>query len=119
MGDIRDTYAWKKARKTALLGATHCQICWEPLDFDAPPRSRWSPSVDHIVALALGGAPFAQSNLRVVHAFCNSSAGATLGNRMRPRAPSRPGRRSSGRRARARAINPVEYLEPVERARWW
>ena len=79
--NVRDSYAWKQARKRALRGATHCTICGGALDFDAPARSRWSPSVDHIRALALGGAPFDPSNLRVAHYGCNSSRGKGRGRR--------------------------------------
>ena len=92
--DPRDTYAWKVARRKALRGATHCAICERWLDFAAPPCSRWSPSVDHITPLSLGGAPFDQSNLRVVHYGCNASRG-------------------NGRRG-VRAAPPV-----LVRANWW
>src|ERR1700722_8993111 len=70
---LRSSPRWKRARKIALRGATHCSVCRRPLDFDAPPRSRWAPSVDHIRELALGGDPFAQENLRPVHYGCNAS----------------------------------------------
>jgi 5-methylcytosine-specific restriction endonuclease McrA len=84
----RNTRKWRRAREIALMGATHCAVCGGPLDFAAPSRSKWAPSVDHIVALAVGGDPFDQSNLRVTHYGCNSSLGASLGNRRRPRVAS-------------------------------
>jgi 5-methylcytosine-specific restriction endonuclease McrA len=83
---LRSSPRWKRARLVALRGATHCAECLRPLDFDAPPRSRWAPSVDHIRALALGGDPFAPSNLRVVHYGCNARLGAVIGNRSPKRA---------------------------------
>lgn len=86
---LRSSPAWKRARAIKLRGATHCEICGQPLDFDAGPRSRWAPSVDHVDALVLGGAAFAQENLRAAHLGCNSSLGAILGNRSRRRVDSR------------------------------
>lgn len=44
---------------------------------------RWGGTVDHIVPLALGGAPFDMANGRAACGFHNSSAGAVLGNRQR------------------------------------
>lgn len=46
----------------------------------------YADSVDHIVAVALGGS-HALSNLRPACTSCNSSTGAALGNRLRPRSP--------------------------------
>ena len=86
---LRSSPRWKRVRKIVLRGATHCALCHRPLDFDAVPRSRWSPSVDHIVPLALGGDPFALSNLRAVHYRCNTSLGAAIGNRSPKRAAGR------------------------------
>lgn len=40
-------------------------------------------TLDHVVALALGGAPLDPASARASHLACNASAGATLGNRMR------------------------------------
>jgi 5-methylcytosine-specific restriction endonuclease McrA len=94
--------AYWKARKIVLEGATHCAICRRPLDFNAPPRSRWAPSVDHIIPLAtlkhyepaerrrLATDP---ANMRPAHVTCNSSRGARSGNASRrqpqPRAQTR------------------------------
>lgn len=82
---VRDTAAWRRARTRALRGATHCAECGRELDFAAPPRSRWAPSVDHVRPLALGGEPFAQANLRVLHVGCNARLGGRLGARLRRR----------------------------------
>lgn len=43
-------------------------------------------SVGHIVPVCLGGS-HDLSNLRPEHSRCNSSAGASLGNKLRPRRP--------------------------------
>jgi hypothetical protein len=67
--------------KRLIADAHVCAICGHPLVPDAPPRSRWSSSVDHIMPLELGGSPFDEHNLRVTHLGCNSSAGAAIGNR--------------------------------------
>ena len=73
------------ARKRILANATVCAICGGELDFNAPPRSRWSPSVDHIIPLShmtemdpatrrmMASEP---SNLRPAHLGCNARRGA-------------------------------------------
>jgi hypothetical protein len=83
-------------REKVLSDATHCSICGGLLDFDAPARSKWSPSVDHVDPLALGGDPFALSNLRASHLGCNASRGV-------------------GRRPARRKPAP----NPVQRANWF
>src|SRR5262249_14368846 len=48
--------------------------------YEAPPRSRRAPSVDHVVPLHLGGTPLPPvDELRLVHVGCN----ARRGNRTR------------------------------------
>jgi 5-methylcytosine-specific restriction endonuclease McrA len=46
----------------------------------------YANSVDHVLPVALGGT-HALSNLRPACSRCNSSTGASLGNRMYPRTP--------------------------------
>jgi len=92
--DIRSS-TWVKARAKALRGATHCAICGQPLDHQAPPRTRWSPSVDHVVPRSLGGSLTDPKNLRPVHYGCNSRRGngQPKARRRTPRGgadPSRP-----------------------------
>lgn len=84
MIDPRDTGRWKGIRKRMVAAATSCAICGYALDHRGPARSRWRPSVDHILPIAHGGEPYAASNLRVVHHGCNSRAGAQV---RRPRPP--------------------------------
>jgi 5-methylcytosine-specific restriction endonuclease McrA len=91
--DPRDSYRWKTLRRRLVRSAEVCAICGRLLDRTAPARSRWSPSVDHIVPLHLGGAPFDPSNLRVTHFGCNSSRGV-------------------GRR-------PARAVTVARRAQWW
>lgn len=50
-----------------------CQICMEPIDRDAEPKSAWAPSVDHIVCRAWTGEPdHSMENLRAAHIWCNA-----------------------------------------------
>ena len=46
--------AYWKVRRQVLAGATLCAKCWRChyLDFDAPPRTKWAPCVDHIISLS-------------------------------------------------------------------
>ena len=66
---------YRKARARLLANATHCDICGQPLDFTAAPRSRWAPSADHVVPRSHGGG--IAGNLRAVHYGCNSRRGNT------------------------------------------
>lgn len=81
----RSDAAWKRVRRQVLRGAQVCHICGGALDFQAAPRSPLSPSVDHIVPLAmaqgLDAAARSQialdvANLRPAHYGCNSRRGA-------------------------------------------
>ena len=65
---------WQQLREIVLAGATHCIICGQPFDFDAPYRSSKRPSVDHITPVELGGTDDLW-NLRPVHVGCNSAKG--------------------------------------------
>ena len=71
----RSGAAWARARKAVLEHATHCAICGRPLNPDAPPRTKWSSSVDHIDPLSRGGDPLALDRLRPAHYGCNSRRG--------------------------------------------
>ena len=44
--------AWNRVRAEVLARSTVCHLCGGPLDFNAPPRSKWSPSVDHLIPIA-------------------------------------------------------------------
>ena len=81
---FRGTAAWKRARKLALKGATHCALCNQELRFDVGPRHPLAPSVDHVTPLATldlstaAGRAVAvdQALLRVAHLGCNARRGA-------------------------------------------
>jgi hypothetical protein len=82
--------AYWRARKEVLRHATHCALCGGEFNPDAPPKSRWSKSVDHIIPLSdltrydpaerhrLSVDP---SNMRPAHLICNSKRGAHTGGR--------------------------------------
>lgn len=54
-----------------------CQLCGDPLDMDAIFPASLSPSLDHIVPLALGGL-HQTSNAQAAHLGCNARKGARL-----------------------------------------
>ena len=51
-----------------------CGLCGEAVDLTAEPRSRRSPSIDHIVPLSLGG-EHSYENCQLAHHSCNSKKG--------------------------------------------
>jgi 5-methylcytosine-specific restriction endonuclease McrA len=72
-GDARSSAAWKRLRARLIAQATHCAVCGMWLDKDAAPRTRWRPSVDHILPLIdHPHLAYDPANLRVVHTGCNS-----------------------------------------------
>jgi hypothetical protein len=95
MTRIGRDYAYRVQRERVLAGAQACSICGLALDWDAPPRSRWAPSVDHVlpVSRTVGLDELTRSrlatdpgNLRPVHYGCNARRG---NRRRRPRRTSR------------------------------
>jgi 5-methylcytosine-specific restriction endonuclease McrA len=85
----RKSLAWAALRKQVFAEEAVCWICWNPVDFHQPPRTRWAPSVDHVLPvdthpeLAL-----VRSNLRLAHYGCNSRRSAR-GNLQSEYEPSR------------------------------
>ena len=80
----RSGAAWRAVSARVLRDASVCWLCGLPLDFDAPARSRWSPSVDHVLSLsAMRGfdegtqrrLALDPANLRAAHYGCNSRRG--------------------------------------------
>jgi 5-methylcytosine-specific restriction endonuclease McrA len=78
------SHEWEMVRRRVIAAAHACAICGRPLDPYAPPRSRWSTSVDHRIPRALfrNADPRTQrllcldvDNLQAVHARCNSRKG--------------------------------------------
>jgi 5-methylcytosine-specific restriction endonuclease McrA len=68
----RSGLAWTRIRKQVLTEEPNCWLCGQPLDFHAKPRTRWAPSVDHVLPLNRGGPPLDRRNLRAAHLGCNS-----------------------------------------------
>ena len=69
--------AWENLRAQVFAEESVCWLCLELVDFDAPPRSRRSPSVDHIKPVATHPhLAMVRSNLHLAHYGCNSSRSA-------------------------------------------
>jgi 5-methylcytosine-specific restriction endonuclease McrA len=92
----RSGAAWNRVRKQVLANSSVCWLCGKQIDPDAPPRSRLSASVDHVIPLSLmrnwdpeeqKRAALDPSNLRAAHFGCNSAR--------RDRRPSHLRRRTS------------------------
>lgn len=67
---------WAKLREQVFRRDGHvCYRC-----------GRYASTVDHVLAVALGGTHDLR-NLRPACSRCNSSTGASLGNRLKPRTP--------------------------------
>jgi hypothetical protein len=77
--DPRNTRQYRDTRKRVLAGATHCAKCRQPLDWNAPPKSSLSPSLDHIIPIDKGGSAFDPRNMQPMHYGCNS--GSATGSR--------------------------------------
>jgi 5-methylcytosine-specific restriction endonuclease McrA len=64
---------WRALREATF--ARYGRACWR--------CGAYATTVDHVVAVVLGGT-HDLSNLRLCCSRCNSSAGASVGNRLRP-----------------------------------
>jgi 5-methylcytosine-specific restriction endonuclease McrA len=82
--EFRSTAAWKRARAAIMKRSFSCGICGGPLCPNAPPRSRWSTSVDHRIPLSDIDLSSAEGRalatnpafLVAAHTGCNSRRGA-------------------------------------------
>jgi hypothetical protein len=72
---------WRRARARVLDGARICHLCGGFLDYAAPARSKWAPSVDHVLPLKATrymadelreAYRLDASNLRPAHYGCNA-----------------------------------------------
>jgi 5-methylcytosine-specific restriction endonuclease McrA len=87
------TRRWQIVRRQVLeRDGWRCQLCGEPIDTQAPPRSPRSATVDHIVSLLDGGAWYDLPNLRAAHHVCNSVR-ANTARAARPMVKYQPPRR--------------------------
>lgn len=94
-------------RAASLLRAQRhdCWLCGQPIDYLAPPRTRWSFSLDHADPLSKGGEPLDPTNHRAAHYGCNSRRG----NRPHPLTPPPP---------RARGHRGVPHATPHTSPHW-
>ena len=100
---------WRRLRETVF--ARDGRACWR--------CGGYATTVDHVVAVVLGGT-HDLANLRPCCGHCNSSAGASLGNRLRPRRPGRPLTAAQRRAIAAKRANARTAAAPVWRsARLW
>ena len=81
---LRSGPQWNACRRIVLARESVCWLCGRPVDFNAPPRSKWAPSVDHVYPLKhLRGLPETEQRrlaydpdlCRLACYSCNSSAG--------------------------------------------
>jgi 5-methylcytosine-specific restriction endonuclease McrA len=66
--EVRNTYAYQKARAIVRHQATTCWICGQPFTPANP------PTADHVIPVAAGGNSLL-SNLRAAHLSCNARRG--------------------------------------------
>jgi 5-methylcytosine-specific restriction endonuclease McrA len=104
--DPRRTPQWRRVRAQIIAASRICGLCGRPLCPDAPPRTRWSTTVDHRIPLRMGGAPFDTANLRAAHLRCNVMAE----NRSR--------RGGNGRHGGPRRGQPVRQPQPWQSRQW-
>jgi 5-methylcytosine-specific restriction endonuclease McrA len=90
---------WRRLR--AATFARYGRACWR--------CGAYATTVDHVVAVVLGGT-HDLSNLRPCCQHCNSSAGASVGNRLRPRRPLTAAQRRAIAVKRAEAGMPARVL---------
>jgi len=79
-GGMSSTWQWPPGwrRLRAAAFARWGRACWR--------CGAYATTVDHVIPVVLGGS-HDPSNLRACCPRCNSSAGASVGNRLRPHRP--------------------------------
>lgn len=93
--------AYEKNKKRILAGRPPCAICGKPIEYDKKFPHPCSPTVDHIIPIALGGHPSDIANLQPAHFCCNRAKAdklmkdpsqvaesATISNRVLPQSVS-------------------------------
>lgn len=89
---VRRSGRWKQLAAStvaaARAGNRPCAICGGLILWDASPRTRLAPAVDHVEPLSLGGNPFDVANLQVTHFGCNGGKGGLRRRRRRVSAQS-------------------------------
>lgn len=72
----------RNLRTRVLREETHCGICGEEVDKSILTPDPFSPEVDEIIPISLGGDPLDRANLQLTHRQCNrcKSAGKHTGS---------------------------------------
>lgn len=58
-------------KKIILATQSICGICGKPVDKSIKYPDPMSPTIDHIIPVALNGDPVALDNLQLAHRYCN------------------------------------------------
>jgi 5-methylcytosine-specific restriction endonuclease McrA len=91
-------WEWEQTRAKVIENAQVCAICGKSLYPDAPPRSKWSTSVDHKLPRAVLRTldlkaqrhyTLDPSNLQALHNTCNARKGKRRQRIVAPRPQSR------------------------------
>jgi 5-methylcytosine-specific restriction endonuclease McrA len=64
---------WRTASAKVRALGLPCWLCGIPIDYQAPARTRWSYSTDHVIPRNHGGSLLDPTNLRPAHYGCNSA----------------------------------------------
>lgn len=56
-----------QVRRRVLAEEDHCWLCGGPVDKSLKTPDPWSPEVDEVIPVSLGGDPFARDNCRLSH----------------------------------------------------
>lgn len=76
VGKHRYGHQWRNIRRAVLdRDNWQCQLCGQPIDPQARPRTPQSASVDHVQPLKHGGNLLDLTNLRAAHLSCNAARG--------------------------------------------
>ena len=79
---------YDRNKKIIFHTQEYCALCGGRVDFDRKFPDPMSPSIDHIIPVALGGHPSALDNMQLTHLGCNSSKGNRIKPKVEPRTPS-------------------------------
>ena len=67
---------YEKLRAQVRTEEPNCCHCGQPIDHTAPPRTRWSFSVEHLIPVSIRpDLKLGRSNARACHYGCNSKRG--------------------------------------------